>query len=804
MSSNPPVRDRRQLLEAAGATLNGIDFVDVTTDQTQLYVHFLNQVAMAGTLSGATPVTITGGEVVSTVLVEPIDETSAWSTDDEGRPVLALSVTAPGDFSTYTLQVSSTVLDPYFDQAPCNFKANCPTTMDCATPTPVCPPPAEEQVPIDYLAKDYGSFRKALSDFSISRYPDWMERSEADLGMVLMEALSAMADELSYYQDGVAAESTIETATQRLSVLRHARLVDYEPAPPTVATTVLQLDVASTGSGSWTITTPLRCFAIGADGLQVDFEIEDPDSGLGGTINFDVDARWNRTGLSPYYWDDSQRCLLVGSTVLSLVGHGLGLYPDQQLLLDSPAADSADPPVRELVVVASASETTDPLYDVLLTRVLLSAPTVFEHDLFDTAVAGNIVPAVQGARTSETFLIPGGTPVPTPTPPAPVVVRLGANWTPEDPTPDYRYCLASAPLAWLATPTQAEDTTIPAQPEVVLSELTTGGGTGAPWEFERWLLDADGEAKEFTLTPEQYSPVLTSNGTTWFDYDGDGGTTVRFGDGTFGMVPLPGTVFGLTYRVGGGTVGNVPADTIAYVPGGQPQGSIVSTCTNPFPAAGGQDGETIAQVRTRAPQAFHQPLRVVLPSDYVAAAQSLPWVQQAGTTFRWTGSWLTVFTSADPVATEEPTVDELESLTELLDRRRLAGYESYVLPPRYVSLDLRITVCGLPTYFAGDVEMSVLAALQPGALPVGGVGFFDHSRWGFGQPLESSALLAAIQACLGVEGVYAVVYRQRGVTPDWTALPETLTFAADQILRVDNDPSRPDAGSLHVTVDGAK
>ena len=49
-----------------------------------------------------------------------------------------------------------------------------------------------------------------------------------------MEALAALADELSYYQDRVAAEATLPTATQRLSAVRHARLVDYEPAPATV------------------------------------------------------------------------------------------------------------------------------------------------------------------------------------------------------------------------------------------------------------------------------------------------------------------------------------------------------------------------------------------------------------------------------------------------------------------------------------------------------------------------------------------------------------------------------------------
>ena len=669
-------------------------------------------------------------------------------------------------------------------------------------------------MPIDYLAKDFASFRQALSEFSSLRYPAWVERSEADLGVMLMEALAAMADELSYYQDRVSAESTIETATQRLSVVRHARLVDYEPAPATVATTVLQLDVASPPADSpppappatsWTIDTPLQLRALAADGSITDFEIEDPARGLASPASFTVDVRWNRGSLEPYYWDDSQRCLPAGSAGFYVTGHGLGLYPGQQLLLDSPAADSADPPVRELVTVAATKETFDLLIGeaspppLPLTQISLIAPTASDHDLYYTAVAGNIVPAVQGLRQSETFVIPD----PAKPPPGPVVVRVGANWTPQDPRPDYRYCLASGPLAWLATTSQEEDTLVPAQPEIVLSAVPPGGGT-EQWAFQRWLLGAEADDQVFTLTPEQYSPVLTSNGMTWFDYDGDGGTTIRFGDGTFGLPPLPGTVFTVVYRVGGGPAGNVPADTITNVAPGQAQGPVIVSCTNPFPATGGADAETIAQVRDRAPHKFSaEPLRVVQAGDYAAAARSLPWVQQAGTTFRWTGSWLTALTSADPAGSEQPTIAQLESLTQLLDQQRLAGYESYVLPPNYVSIDLQITVCGQAASFASDVAAAVLAALQPGSAPGGGTGFFDHSRWSFGQPLESSALLAVIQSCPGVVGVYQVQYRERGVR-DWAPLPDTLTVAADEILRVDNDPSRPEAGSLQVTVEGSK
>ena len=826
MTPDPPARDRRQLLLAPGAVLNGIDYIHVARGQTRLFVHFLNSVTVKGSLSGRHPVTITGGAVVTGIEVRPIDEEADWGTDSQGRPVLALAVSR-GDSSVYRLTISSSQLDPFFDQAPFRFTVHDPATMDGSAAGPAGSAPAQQQVPINYLAKDFASFQQALSDFSAQRYPAWVERSEADLGVMLMEALAAMADELSYYQDRVLAESAIQTATQRLSVVRHARLVDYEPAPATVATTVLQLDVSPPPASSppavapavpppvpsatgWTIdsSTPLLVRALAADGSVIDFEIEDPATGLAGAVSptppawATVDTRWNRASLVSYYWDDSRRCLPAGSTDFYVIGHRLGLYPGQLLLLDSAAPDSADPAVRELVTVLATEESSDPLIGdpppTSLTRIFLQGATTAAHDLAGTAVAGNIVPAVQGLRQSETFTIPD----PTMMPPGPVVVRIGANWTPQDPLPDYRYCLASAPLAWLAT--TGQDTSLPAQPEIILSQVLADGDT-SPWAFQHWLLGAGPADQVFTLTPEQYSPVLTSNGATWFDYDGDGGTTIRFGDGTFGTSPRPGTFFSVLYRVGGGSAGNVPAGAIANVAAGPAQAALISTCTNPFPAAGGADAETNSQVCDRAPQMFRaEPLRVVLAGDYVAAAQSMPSVQQAATSFRWTGSWLTVLTCADPAGSEEPTLAQLESLTGLLDQERLAGYESYVLPPSYVAIDLKITVGAQPAYFGTDVAAAVRARLQPGPLPGGAVGFFDHSLWTFGQPLESSTLLAAIQSCPGVDGVRQIRYRERGVQLNWAPLPDTLTFAPGEILRVDNDPSRPEAGSLQVTAEGSK
>ncbi len=57
--------------------------------------------------------------------------------------------------------------------------------------------------------------------------PQWQERHAADLGIALVEALAYVGDYLSYRQDAVATEAYLGTARSRVSVRRHARLVDY-------------------------------------------------------------------------------------------------------------------------------------------------------------------------------------------------------------------------------------------------------------------------------------------------------------------------------------------------------------------------------------------------------------------------------------------------------------------------------------------------------------------------------------------------------------------------------------------------
>lgn len=805
----------------ASTTVNGIDFVSVSEDQLTLKVFFLNAVDLSGSVAKAK---ITGGETIGTVEVVP-DGTGTWGIEGS-RQTLTLAVPSPGDFSIYKLTLQHGLLDPYFSSVRFSFKANCPTDLDCKNVPPECPEPSGDLPIIDYLAKDFFSFRRALLDFSAQRYPGWVERSEADFGMMFLEALSSVADDLSYFQDRVSVEAAIETATERRSLVRLARLVDYEPKPALAAKVDLQLDVLP---GIFSIANGLAFTSTNAEGTTLTFEVGygllDLSTGKISEQTFKVDPTWNRGQLRPYIWDASQACLKEGATEMWVEGHPAALKsavdnPDVgsvPILIDTPAFSTADPPVREIVRVNKVEFAEDSVYGVSVAKLSWDAADALDHDhaLFwsedefsvrggtdpsRTVLAGNIVPATHGARATETFVIPdenGLMPAGAQAGARLAIARTGPNANLETPSVVYLSTLSNTPLAWLLR-ADAPDQTAP-HPEIALD---ADRGT-SDWLWISRLLDADLFAAAFTIDPAKYTSILgLSDGTSATDYDGDEGDTIRFGDGVFGEVPEPETVFTVTYRVGGEAAGNVARDSITGL--SNDALTSVSTVTNPFPASGGADAESEDGIRRDAPQAFRaKQYRAVRREDYETAAATLPWVSRAGTQFRWTGSWVTVFTSADPKGTDTISLDREIDLIELLNRYRLAGYESYAPLPCYQSIDLQVRVCACPECFRGDVEAELLKTLGTGKTS-SGLGYFHADRWTFGQPLELSSLIAAIESSYGVCGVLSVLYRLRGQTIDFVKLPQTVVVGPYEILQLNNDPSRPEEGTLKITVEGGK
>ncbi len=224
---------RREKLRQAG-TLNGIDYVEVGDDGTSLCVHLFGEIPQG---LGVANVRISGGDRITGLRVLSVNPELEPELHDDA--CLRVVLDREGDHTAYCLCLVDAAsgrdatgwiaypgFDPRYACVALHFRLGCAKTQDCADEMPCvqAPLPAPE---INYLAKDYASFRQLFLDRIALDLPAWQERHVPDIGIALVETLAYTADYLSYYQDAVATEAYLGTARRRISVRRHARLVDY-------------------------------------------------------------------------------------------------------------------------------------------------------------------------------------------------------------------------------------------------------------------------------------------------------------------------------------------------------------------------------------------------------------------------------------------------------------------------------------------------------------------------------------------------------------------------------------------------
>ena len=333
--------DRRRDAVRGTAGLNGIDFVEVDDTQTKLTIAFLNTDGVS-TL-GVANFLVEGGERIKGVrVVAPITATGAN---------LTVTVDRRGDFSRYALLLRSDPMsadppagfDPQLASVGFSFKAACDSDFDCQ-PVPACPPAALDEPDIDYLAKDYVSFRQLMLDRLSRIAPRLTERNPADLGVTLVEILAYVGDQLSYWQDAIATEAYLATARSRISVRRHARLVDYRMHDGCCARAWVQIRVSANGVGVPS-GTPLWT-RVGRIDARVAPNSADSDrlAALPATeaVSFetlrDVTLHAPHNIMTFYDWGEADCCLPCGATGATLrdgptAGARLRLNPGDVLLL---------------------------------------------------------------------------------------------------------------------------------------------------------------------------------------------------------------------------------------------------------------------------------------------------------------------------------------------------------------------------------------------------------------------------------------------------------------------------------------
>lgn len=95
---------------------------------------------------------------------------------------------------------------------------------------------------IKYINKDFSEFRNSLIEFTKSYFPKtYADFNETSPGMLFIELASYIGDTLSYYIDDTLRESLMPYATDITSVMALSQFLGYKPKVTTPATTLLSV-----------------------------------------------------------------------------------------------------------------------------------------------------------------------------------------------------------------------------------------------------------------------------------------------------------------------------------------------------------------------------------------------------------------------------------------------------------------------------------------------------------------------------------------------------------------------------------
>jgi len=730
--------NRRALLRANVGTsgkplLNAIDYL-IVAESGSITVQFLTDLA-TGLTWAPSNISIKGGLRGSVVPVTAVAKTSSALTLTTGLPP------DPGRYTLVVIPSDDSSFDPYLLSVDFLFQTNTVTSTDCAQPS-ATPATAEAGPPIDYLARDYLSLRRLMLDRLAGLSPDWQDSGAAELGTMLVEALAYAGDQLSYYQDAIGSEAYLGTARQRISVRRHARLLDYPMHEGTNARALVCVQVAPganvtlPASQTWLVS---RCgklaTVLAQSGTSVPTALLDELRLQYGATVFepmlDTTLRAAHNVISFYTWGDTECCLPAGATKATLIDSGLSLGIGDLLILaavrspQTGRSDDVDPSQRYAVRLTKVTATQD-----RLTRQLVVDIEWHEQDALPAALA--LSGKIAGLAVTNLSVAYGNV----------VLADHGQSiplepLSPAAPTAGQRYrpSLARSDLSFRVGSSAAELAALPASqllsqaPRLAQPALQVVDSDGNVWESASDLLHSNASDRRFVV-----------------ELSDDRQVALRFGDGTLGRAPVGS--FAARYRVGNGKKGNIAADGIFHIIA--PSVADIRSVRNLLPASGGQEPELVSEVRLNAPQAFRVQERAVTAADFAALSQSYPDVELAAGEWRFTGAGRTMFVSV--LRSSGLALDAVfkQGLRSYLEQFRLTGTEIEIVPASYVALDISLTVYLADDAGRGAVRDTLVQLFSDVVLPSGQRGFFYPDNFGFGQSVYLGSVLATIGQVAGV------------------------------------------------------
>ncbi|MGZ8158716.1 MAG: hypothetical protein ACXWT4_07895, partial [Methylobacter sp.] len=652
--------------------LNGLDYLEVglidqietsLENQRHLRVYFLGK-APVDHLDKSN-ILIEGGRRIRDIQVVSVEIHQSGNAEFDDS--MEIVVDKAGDFSTYTLRVVEkdehsqwqphSKFDPRYDRIEFSFKVDGPNDFDC-NPVDSCPVEKAVEPDINYLAKDYASFRHTILDRLALIMPEWKERHIPDIGIALVEVLAYVGDHLSYYQDAVATEAYLDTARQRLSVRRHARLVDYKmhegcnarvwlcveidseslTVKPDDIYFITRLDEILFEKGALISEEDLQQFPVSR------YEVFEP------IANEAIQLYKDHNRITFYTWGDQQCCIPRGSTTATLVGEWVppdesGQAPEckpekeaeqpeinaEKSSVDSSIDSNEAPPVklhlkpgdvlvfeevigpetghpedanpkhRHAVRLTSITADIDPLNNQSVTHI-----TWDEQDALPFPLCLSVLGPPQECKMIEDVSVACGN----------VILADHGKSVDEDlddvPEGDVSECCKDEGI--LAESIRRAGRYNPPLKFLPLtfSEAAAGNKPAAHALKQDvhnavpalLLISQDENTGEQKWWPQ--ADLLSSQARDLHfvkELDDEGRAHLRFGNGELGKKPAAGMKFHAQYRIGNGSAGNVGAESIRHVVFKNTPLPEIINVRNPMPAQGGTDREASAEVKLFAPHA---------------------------------------------------------------------------------------------------------------------------------------------------------------------------------------------------------
>jgi hypothetical protein len=852
---------------------NGIDYVEVDeTDPRNLRVQLFRTVP--GNIDRAN-VVIEGGRRIRDIKVT--NAVAGRSPESESDDLILVTVDKPGDFSAYTLRLVEVAdvkatdirlqdFDPRYLKVQFSFKVNCPSDLDCKIET-ACAAETRDEPEISYLAKDYASFRQLILDRLTLIMPDWQERHVPDIGIALVEVLAYIGDYLSYYQDAVSTEAYLDTARQRISVRRHARLVDYRlhegcnaRAWVTVSTNQDITDDRMKLNNLYFTT------AAGAKAAEV---FEPMRTGSDETLKLFVEHNEIRF----YTWGDEECCLPRGATSATLVDRWVQEETGKNPASTVPTVGQTAQPHDAAHTLQTAAAIAKPKRslqlkknDILIFEEVIGPKTGNRADAdpsrrWAVQLTRDGKPDVDSLNDQPVVEIEWAAADALPFSfclsarrPAPdcdllvdvsvahgnvILVDHGRTIDPEDlgqvgETETVGDCacegsvleVTDAPAPFRPGPLKQSPLTFSepvGQSRSALVMLNQDPRKALPNIVSLQGLPGICSASDGLELPKIQGGVVTDSA-QWLwnpkldllssqsqdqdfvvEVDNDGRAHLRFGDGDLGRRPEACMIFSARYRVGNGPAGNVGADTITTAAFHQTISGLTLQPRNPLPARGGTLPEPTSEAKLFAPGAFRNDLqRAVIADDYARLAERNAKVQRAAASLRWTGSWYAAQVAIDPSGSETAGRALLHEIKGYLHRYRRMGHDLEVRQAVYVPLEIEIQVCVLPHYLRGHVEAVLLDVFSSRRLRDGQIGFFHPDNLTFGEGIYLSKLVAAAQAVTGVESAQVTVLQRLGDSNQGEIDEGVLRLGPLEVAQLDNDPNYPEHGTLKLKTGGGR